>query len=258
MLFGSVHCGQVAADEHKAVLHRGGGDAHVESRAGGGVVGGVQDAAGRDDCDRVHIGTDQSGDGEAERLVDGSTVDGLGCRIPARDKSGFSGRDDGVADVIDQRRLVPQRGVRSMSRADVSGDDLVGDLVLPHRLHRHDFDRQQAAVDPDHLRRVNGRAVADFPQLGKTRKHRRYRFGCHELGNGAPDDLIAGTSEHQPHSGSVDVENTPVPLDTDPIGTVLHKSAVSFLGQPQTGLPIFIAYQTCSLSCDAAKLPGAD
>ena len=257
VLLRAVQSGQVAAHEHIAVLHYGGGDAHVESRASGGVVGGVQDAAGRDDCARVHVGTDQGGDGEAERLVDGSTVDGLGRRIPAGDKSGFRGCDDGVADVIDQRRLVPHGGFRRMSRADVSGDDLIGDLVLPHRHHDYDFDRQQAAVQPNHLRRVHGSAVADVPQLGNTRKHLGDRFGCHELGNAAPDDLIARTSEHQPHSGIVDVENTPILVHADPVGIVLHKSAVSILGQPQTGLPMFSAYQF-SLSCDSAKLPGAD
>ena len=136
VLLRAVQCRQVAADEDVSVGHHRGGDANVQRRAVRGAVAAVHDAPGRDDCDGVHCGADKLTDREADRLVGGSTVDGLGGGIPAGDQSGRSGRDDRVADVVDQARLVAEHGLGGVSLADVSGDDLIGELVLPHRHHR--------------------------------------------------------------------------------------------------------------------------
>ncbi len=60
-----------------------------------------------------------------------------------------------------------------------------------------------------------------------------------------------------PEPGGVDEKNPPVLVHADPIGTVLHQSAVSLLGQPLIGLPMCsVSHQAQYLVSDLAKLPG--
>ena len=80
---------------------------------------------------------------------------------------------------------------------------------------------------------------------------------CHEIGDGASDDLVARVGEHQPDTGVVDVEDMFVLLDTDPVGTAFHKSAVGILGQPRGAADVQRLATRKSLSRDLAKLPGA-
>ena len=94
------------------------------ARAVSGVVSAVHDATGRDDRDGIDRGADELADRLAVRLGGGPAVNGLGGGIPAGDHAGRRRADDGVADVVDQSRLVAERGLGVMPLADVSRDDL--------------------------------------------------------------------------------------------------------------------------------------
>ena len=253
MLFCAIQRGEVAADEHIAVLHGGGGNPNIQSRATCGVMGGLNDAAGRDYRDRIDRRTDHIGDRAAHCLVGEPAVDRLGRRIPAGDQRPGGGRDDGVTDMVDERRPILQRRLGRLLRRPVPGDDLVGRLALPQRHHGLDLDRQHGAVEPHHLRDGGLGVIADDTHLGVAFQHLWNRFGRNELGEGMPDHLVERLRGHQTQSGGIDVHDVPTLVHTDRIGTEFHQPAVSFLGQPRTGVRNFDVPQG-PLSSHAALL----
>ena len=88
MLLRTAQRGQIAADQDEPVVHRGGGQPHLERVSRGRAVGGMHDATGSDDRRRIHLGTDQLADRTSHRVGLRPAVDGLGRRIPMGDHPG--------------------------------------------------------------------------------------------------------------------------------------------------------------------------
>jgi hypothetical protein len=78
-------------------------------------------------------------------------VDALGRQVPRCDHPGLCGGDDRVADVVDQRCLVPHRVADSPVLSQITEDQLIGGSAVPRREHRYRLGVQGRAVEAHQL-----------------------------------------------------------------------------------------------------------
>ena len=210
----------------------------MQRRAVRAVVGGAHDAAGAQDRRRVQRRTHQLLDRAAGGLAGRSPVHRLGGRVPTGHGTVAGHRDDRVADVRDERRLVPQARLRLLLHGDVAQDHLEGRPALPHRVHRHRLDREGTAVKPDHRRRGRLGGRAGRVQCDEAALHVRYRIRVHEVGDPPAEQVLPRGSAERPDRGRVHVHHQPVLVYPDRVGAQLHQQPVPFgeVGQRLPGL----------------------
>ena len=83
----------------------------------------------------------------ADRVVARDAVDQLGGAVPALDPAVRVDADDRVGDVLDEVRLVAQRGFGALAVGEVAQDHLVRVLALPARQHADRLDHPRRAVE---------------------------------------------------------------------------------------------------------------
>ena len=111
-----------------------------------------------------------------QRRADGDVardaVDQCRGAVPALDPTARVDADDRVRDVLDEVRLIPQRGLGALAVGEVAQDHLVRVLAFPTGQHAHGFDQPRRSVEPHQrcLGRIrDGGAFGELPDAFERR-----------------------------------------------------------------------------------------